>query len=222
MMQSSSLMRLALRRGGLFVRPMATMTAASQKHFPNWLHLKAYAPHKQRTETTDRIANSISKSGGYLTHSTLLSDMATTLVLEDVDPHHLEPFVQAIEEIEGFDFELDSKEQLKKCFEMVHQVDDDVKHKAQHITTFQQTLRDMERQGMIQGDAHQEFVQKCHQFASELAHKNAVEADTSSLPPTIHAIIQLTWKDVPGKAKNIPFGERKDEHGGTVHFSHQH
>ena len=207
------LVRQVRRNSGLLVRPLATTNAASEVTFPNWLHLKAFAPYKQRLETTDRIANSVSKSGRYLTHSTLLSDTMTTLVLEDVDPHHLEKFIRAIEQIDGLVFEDMSHAQLGKCFEMVDKVDEEIKEKAQHITAFQQSLRDIERDGLLD-DGDIELVQKCHQLAVDLAARNAAAADSpkaTHLPPTCNAILQLTWKDHPAIDKALPFTD-KTEH----------
>ena len=230
MMQGSSLFMLRqvvvphVRRCGL--RALSTTAAgtvgtasSSQFCFPAWLHLKAYAPYKQRMDTTDRIANSISKSGGYLTHSTLLSDMATTMVLEDVDPHQLQKFIDAIAKIEGLEFDTLSQEQLHKCIDMVNKVEEEVKEKAQHITTFQQSLRDIERDGLIDDDEqHKEFLQKCHEFANEMAIKNAQDSAHCPLPVTVHAILQLTWKDIPSKADALPFVDKTEE----LHPAHHH
>jgi len=187
-----------VRRGVL--RSLVTR-ASNATEFPSWLHLKAYAPYKQRMETTDIIANSISKSGGYLTHSTLLSDMATTLVMEDVDPQHLQNFVQAMDEIDGLVFEKASHEQLERCLQMVNEVNEDIKTKASHITNFQQSLHDIERDGLLAEDdpANKEFFEKCHEVAHELAQKVATLNGSTKLPVTVHAILQLTWKDAPGK-----------------------
>ena len=193
-----------VRRGAL--RSLAT-TTSNGVEFPSWLHLKAYAPYKNRMETTDRIANSISKSGGYLTHGTLLSDMVTTLVMEDVDPQHLQNFVRAMDEIDGLVFEKATHEQLDRCLQMVNEVNEDIKIKSSHITNFQQSVHDIERDGLISDDepANKEFFHKCQEIAHELAQKVAIMNDSTKLPVTVHAILQLTWKDAPGKtAHKIP------------------
>lgn len=197
-------------------------TGVATSNFPHWLHLKATAPYGQRVETTDQIAHILATTtGGYLTHSTMLSDVETTLVLEDVDPQQLENFHLAVlSNIPGLAWHPTSQTQLQHCIELIQQVNHEHKSKAHHITSFEQSLHDLERDGFIETDQERDLLRQCHQLAQQLSAKNPVSTDqhmvdglanndddlgnNNILPPTVNAILQVQWKDVAAAETKLP------------------
>ena len=176
------------------LRALST-TASTTAAFPHWLHLKAYAPYQQRMQTTDKIANSVTKSGGYLIRSILLSDMATTMVLEDMDPKNLGNFTKTIKEIDGLVLSPKSKEQLEHCLLMVEQASHENEKKARHIHNFEQSLHDLEEDGLVDNEGDKEWLHKCHKRTNQLHAEHASFLESSSR--TVNAILQLTWKNEP-------------------------
>jgi hypothetical protein len=92
---------------------------STSKPFPRWLRFSANAPVESRFENTAQVVSSISKSDGFLSNSNLLSDLATSLVMEDVEPHKLGDFYQALREIDGLRLHPDSIELFQECCEAV-------------------------------------------------------------------------------------------------------
>ena len=116
------------------------------KEFPRWLRLSATAPVENRLDVTNRVVDSISKGGGFLSSSNLLSDLATCLVIEDLQPLKINKFYLALQEIDSADFKLhpDSIDLMEQCSEMVarHRGDTnaDEERKRHNATTLPVTV----------------------------------------------------------------------------------
>lgn len=97
------------------------MSTAEPATFPRWIRLRAVADYSQRNDVTNRVSDSIPKSGGFLSNSNLLSDMVTTLVMEDVCPVRLPQFRASLENIDGLELDTKSVELFDDC---CHQLDE--------------------------------------------------------------------------------------------------
>jgi hypothetical protein len=64
---------------------------------------------------TDDVTSIIGTTGGYLSQSNMLSNYATVLVLEDVDPHRLGPFTTALSNVPSLQLTSKSLILLESC-----------------------------------------------------------------------------------------------------------
>lgn len=92
--------------------------------FPRWLRLAAFGSVSQRHELTTHVADTINrKSGGFVSNANLLSDMVTTILIEDIKPQKIPDFWLSLNEL---DLELTnaSKDQLELCQQLLSASDD--------------------------------------------------------------------------------------------------
>ncbi|KAL3938652.1 MAG: hypothetical protein SGBAC_006488 [Bacillariaceae sp.] len=98
--------------------------AADLPTFPRWLRLAAFGSVSQRHELTVHVADAInSKSGGFVSNANLLSDMVTTILIEDIETQKIPDFWLSLKEL---DLELTnaSKDQLELCQQLLSASDD--------------------------------------------------------------------------------------------------
>jgi hypothetical protein len=204
-MMTKMMLRTVLVGGGrgrpafpLLVHPFSTQawkdtlaghhTGIATPNFPEWLHLKAYAPYDTRIETTTAMTNMITTTtGGYFlssarmptpttTTTTALSDIETTLVIQDMDPQQLENWVRVMTTtLPGVILTLSSQSQLQHCIDLIngstyHHHDRRVK--AHHITMLEQVLHDIERDGLLDTESERDVVRQCHDLVHQLSQKN--------------------------------------------------
>ena len=80
------------------VNPVAVEEEVEVVEFPRWLRLEIIIPVSQRQEATSLVADIINhKSGGYLSQCNMLSDMVTSILIEDLQPTKLFEFIETLQ-----------------------------------------------------------------------------------------------------------------------------
>lgn len=88
--------------------------------FPRWLRLAAFAPVSQRHDLTTKVADKINnKSGGFVSNASLLSDMVTAILMEDIEPDKITHFWNSLEELDTLEWSESSKEQVELCQQLL-------------------------------------------------------------------------------------------------------
>lgn len=91
--------------------------------FPRRLHLTGYANVSQRLAVTMAVAEVLNKQSntgdGFISHSNLLSDLATVLIVEDMDTTKLDNLLHALQSINGLTLAPATSELLKECSRFV-------------------------------------------------------------------------------------------------------
>ena len=97
--------------------PTSTTPAVVAVDFPRWLRLELIVPVSLRQEVTSLVADAInSKSGGYLSQCNMLSDMATSILIEDLEPTKLFKFIEYLQDsIPDMKFTQETISNLHEC-----------------------------------------------------------------------------------------------------------
>lgn len=113
--QFSNTQAHAVARSRLF----ASSKSIPAPSFPPWLRMRVLADFSQRQATTTHVSEAISRSGGFLSNANMLSDMVTSMLIEDIEPLRLDQFRESLERIDGLTLTNTTKDLFDSCHEQV-------------------------------------------------------------------------------------------------------
>jgi len=109
----------SVQRGTRLFAKVSSSDTTDRPPFPLWLKLAAFAPVSHRRDLTVEVADRINdKSGGFVSDANLLSDMVTSILVEDIEPKKIPDFWLSLKELD-MQWTDASKEQLELCQQLL-------------------------------------------------------------------------------------------------------